>query len=69
MQVSKREEALARELYEQDMLTVSEDTFVPWNRQIEPVLHSYRKQASRIVKTKWFAAQIEAAKALRPSEV
>lgn len=60
MIVSKREEALAKELYEYDMgLHQAED--MPWDRQIEQVQTVYRRLASKFVKTRWFKNQIEEA--------
>lgn len=57
MQVSRREEALAKELYENDMnLHQSED--VPWHKTIQRVQDSYRRQAMRIVNTKWFKREL-----------
>lgn len=53
MQVSRREEALAKELYEIDMrLHQSED--VPWEDAILLVQDSYRRQAMRVVNSRWF---------------
>ena len=56
MVVSKREEALAKELYEMDM-RVAPDAYVPWEKQISFVHTSYRRLASRVVSSKWFAEQ------------
>lgn len=57
MKVSSREEALAKELYTQDMGT-HQGEFVLWDKQIEHVRDSYRRQASKVVRTKWFQSQI-----------
>ena len=54
MQVSKREEALARELYEHDMGIAHGYEVFPWENQIEKVQTSYRRQAAVIVGTRWF---------------
>lgn len=67
MHVSRREEALAKELYENDMnLHQSED--VPWHKTIQKVQDSYRRQAMRIVNTKWFKAQMEEARSEKNSD-
>ncbi len=57
MKVSAREEALAKEIYTQDMGT-HQGEYVVWDKQIDQVKDSYRRQASKIVRTKWFQAQI-----------
>lgn len=57
MKVSTREESLARELYTHDMGS-HQGEFVVWDKQIEQVKDSYRRQASKLVRTKWFQAQI-----------
>jgi len=57
MQVSSREEALAKELYEHDMGS-HQGEFMEWDKQIERVQDSYRRQASKIVNTKWFKQQL-----------
>ena len=57
MIVSRREEELARELYNLDMGQHQGD-YVQWTEQIELVQNSYRRQASRIVNTKWFAREL-----------
>ena len=56
MIVSKREEALAQELYELDM-RIQEDGYVSWDKQISFVKTHYRRLAARVVGTKWFAEQ------------
>lgn len=60
MQVSKREEALAQELYTHDM-GQHQGEFVPWRSQIDYVKNSYRRQASKFVNTRWFKEQLAAA--------
>lgn len=59
MKVSQREEALAKELYETDMNSHQAED-VPWEQALEVVANSYRRQAMRIVNTKWFRQQLEA---------
>lgn len=61
MKVSKREEALARELYAHDM-GVHQGEAVSWDRQIVYVQDSYRRQAMKIVNTNWFKQQLEEAR-------
>lgn len=57
MKVSTREEALAKELYQADLnLHQTEDT--PWEGQIERVKDSYRRQAMKVVNTRWFREQL-----------
>jgi hypothetical protein len=63
MKVSAREEALAKELYAHDM-GVHQGEAVSWDRQITYVQDSYRRQAAKIVSTRWFKREIEKAKAL-----
>jgi hypothetical protein len=60
LNVSAREEALAKELYAHDM-GAHQGEFVPWAAQIEKVKDSYRRQASKIVNTKWFKKEIDRA--------
>lgn len=60
MRVSIREEQLAEELYTQDM-NQHQGPFVSWNSQIDKVKDSYRRQAMRIVNTKWFKREMKEA--------
>jgi hypothetical protein len=60
LNVSAREEALAKELYTQDM-GVHQGEFVPWEQQIEKVRDSYRRQAMKVVNSKWFKHQLDKA--------
>lgn len=57
MIVSAREEDLAIELYTHDMGS-HQGEWVDWDRQIDYVKNSYRRQASRFVNTKWFQRQV-----------
>ncbi len=57
MKVSTREEALAEELYTHDM-GMHQGEYVPWRDQIEHVKNSYRRQASKVVNTRWFKQQL-----------
>lgn len=66
MKVSKREESLAIELYTWDM-RVHDGEFVPWSQQIEQVKDSFRKQAMRVVNSKWFKKELAAARGVNDS--
>ncbi|UVG35222.1 hypothetical protein SEA_CECE_216 [Microbacterium phage Cece] len=58
MQVSRREEALAKELYEHDMgIHQAED--MPWEQQIDRVTTMYRRLASTIVNSRWFKKELD----------
>ena len=57
MQVSKREEALAKELYEHDM-GAHQGEFMAWDKQIDYVRDTYRRQAAKVVNTRWFREQL-----------
>ncbi len=57
MNVSKREEALAKELYEQDMAATPGE-FTPWDKQISYIHTHYRRIATRVVKSRWFNEQL-----------
>lgn len=57
MTVSKREEALAKELYESDMAATPGE-YVPWDKQISYVHTHYRRIAVRVVKSRWFDEQL-----------
>jgi hypothetical protein len=61
MKVSEREERLAKELYTHDM-GVHQEEAVSWDHQITYVQDSYRRQAMKIVNTKWFRQEIEQAR-------
>lgn len=61
MKVSTREEELARELYTHDM-GMHQGEYVRWTDQIEYVKDSYRRQASKVVNTRWFKQQIQEAR-------
>lgn len=57
MTVSKREEALAKELYEMEM-SATPGEFVPWEKQISYVHTHYRRIAVRVVKSRWLETQV-----------
>lgn len=57
MTVSKREEALAKELYESDMAATPGE-YTPWDKQISYVHTHYRRIATRVVKSRWFQEQV-----------
>lgn len=57
MIVSNREESLAKELYTHDM-GMHQGEFVKWEEQITQVKDSYRRQASKVVNTRWFKQQL-----------
>lgn len=60
MNVSIREEALARNLYEID-LNEHQAEDVPWEQAIEPVKTSYRRQARKVFNSHWFMEELEGA--------
>lgn len=60
MEVSIREEYLARELYKIDMNEHQAED-VPWEKAIEPVKTSYRRQARKVFNTHWFTKELEGA--------
>ena len=67
MQVSKREEALAEELYAHDM-GLHQGEYAPWDKQIPHVQDSYRRQAVKVVNSKWFKQQLANAHAPERSD-
>ncbi|URP22262.1 hypothetical protein SEA_BIG4_229 [Microbacterium phage Big4] len=60
MEVSIREEALARNLYEID-LNDHQAEDVPWEKAIEQVKTSYRRQARKVFNSRWFMKELEGA--------
>lgn len=64
MNVSKREEELAKELYEMDM-SIEAGQFTPWESQIHYVHTHYRRLAMRVVNSRWFAKQMTHSDAAR----
>jgi hypothetical protein len=61
MIVSEREEALACELYTKDM-GLCQGEYMPWERQIDYVKNSYRRQASKVVNSDWFRIELDKAR-------
>lgn len=61
MTVTQRVESLAIELYDHDMGT-HQGEWMPWDKVIDRVRTSYRRQAQTVVNTKWFQDQIDAAR-------